>query len=64
VIAAGVQLHVSWASAITALTFWNLMQITQRSLSVWKTCCIARFPCDSRALVISVWRFEHFYICG
>ena len=35
--------------AITALTFHKLKQITikEESLGVQKTCCIARFPCDS-----------------
>jgi len=40
------------ASVMTALTFWNLKQITiKESLGVGKTCCIMRFPCSSTAVV-------------
>jgi len=41
------------ADAITALTFRKLKQTTiNESLGVGKTRCIARFPCDSTALVL------------
>jgi len=40
------------AVAIKALTFRKLKQKTiKQSLGVGKTCCIARFPCDSTAFL-------------
>jgi len=40
--AAEVRPHVSKAGAITALTFWNLKQITiKQTLGIGKTCCIS-----------------------
>jgi len=41
------------AGAITALTFRKLKEITIKELlGVGKTCCTARFPCDSTAFLI------------
>jgi len=43
------------AGATTALTFRKLKQMTiKESLGVGKTCCIARFPCDSTAFLCNL----------
>jgi len=40
---------------VPALTFRMLQQVTiKESLGVGKTCCIARFPCDSAAFLFSL----------